>query len=230
MKHKLLTVLMLLFSISSFAQRGVDLVGSIINASTSEPVSGVVVILRGHNYTTTTDVEGVFRFGNVKPGEDILALSGARVIAKEIPIRVSATDLNRLDPMEVTVREVTEDLGLVGVINEDMIADDDGGGLAQDVSSMVILSNDQYLSNVSYQLSPFRFKVRGYDNTFESKFINGVEFNDQYRGVFNYSSIGAINDATRNGTSESGFAPSAFSFGNLGVSENINMRSGSYKN
>lgn len=228
MKHKLLTVLMLLFSISSFAQRGVDLVGSIINASTSEPVSGVVVILRGHNYTTTTDVEGVFRFGNVKPGEDILALSGARVIAKEIPIRVSATDLNRLDPMEVTVREVTEDLGLVGVINEDMIADDDGGGLAQDVSSMVILSNDQYLSNVSYQLSPFRFKVRGYDNTFESKFINGVEFNDQYRGVFNYSSIGAINDATRNGTSESGFAPSAFSFGNLGVSENINMRSGSY--
>ena len=34
--------------------------------------------------------------------------------------------------MEVGAREVTEDLGLVGVINEDMIADDDGGGLAQD--------------------------------------------------------------------------------------------------
>ena len=72
MKHKLLTVLMLLFLISSFAQRGVDLVGSIINASTRNSVSGVAVILRGHNYTTTTDVEGVFRFGNVKPGEDIL--------------------------------------------------------------------------------------------------------------------------------------------------------------
>ena len=228
MKHNLFTVLMLLFSIAGFAQQGTELSGSIINANTREPVSGVIVILRGHNYTTTTDMEGEFRFGNVKPGEDILSLSGAQVLAKEIPVRISATDFNRLDPIEIIVKEVSEDLGLVGVINEDMLADDDGGGLSQDVSTMVILSNDQYLNNVSYQLSPFRFKVRGYDNTYESKFINGVEFNDQYRGVFNYSSIGAINDATRNGTSESGFSPSAFTFGNLGVSENINMRSGNY--
>lgn len=228
MKHNFFTALMLLFSISVFAQRSQDLSGSIINANTGEPVSGVIVILRGHNYTTTTDMEGEFRFGNVKPGEDVLSLSGAQVMAKEIPVRISATDFNRLDPIEVIVKEVSEDLGLVGVINEDMLADDDGGGLSQDVSTMVILSNDQYLNNVSYQLSPFRFKVRGYDNTYESKFINGVEFNDLYRGVFNYSSIGAINDATRNGTSESGFSPSAFTFGNLGVSENINMRSGNY--
>ncbi len=228
MKHNFFTVLMLLFSISGFAQRSQDLSGSIINANTGEPVSGVIVILRSHNYTTTTDMEGEFRFGNVKPGEDVLSLSGAQVLAKEIPVKISATDLNRLDPIEIIVKEVSEDLGLVGVINEDMLADDDGGGLSQDVSTMVILSNDQYLNNVSYQLSPFRFKVRGYDNTYESKFINGVEFNDQYRGVFNYSSIGAINDATRNGTSESGFSPSTFTFGNLGVSENINMRSGNY--
>ena len=228
MKQKIFAALLLLFSLSTFAQHRLEVLGSIIDANTREPVSGVIVILRGHNYTTTTNIEGKFQFGNVRPGDDVLSFTGAHIIDKDIPITISSTDFNLLDPIGVIVNEVSEDLNLVGVIDEDMLSDDDSGGLSQDVSTMVILSNDLYLNNVSYQLSPFRFKVRGYDNTYESKYINGVEFNDQYRGVFNYSSIGAINDATRNGTSESGFSPSAFSFGNLGVSENINMRSGNY--
>ena len=108
-----------------------------------------------------------------------------------------------------------------------MIGDDEGG-LTQDVSPMIILSNDMYLNNIAYQLSPMRFKVRGYDNNYEQKFINGVAFNDQVRGVFNYSAIGALNDATRNGDAADYLAPSRFSFGGVGRAENINMRSANY--
>ncbi len=55
-----------------------------------------------------------------------------------------------------------------------------------------------------------------------------MNFNDQIRGVFNYAAIGALNDMTRNGDAVNYFAPSAYSFGSIGGSENINMRAGNY--
>lgn len=55
-----------------------------------------------------------------------------------------------------------------------------------------------------------------------------MEFNDQNRGVFNYASVGALNDMTRNGDVTNFTAPSTFTFGALGGAENINMRASSY--
>lgn len=69
-----------------------------------------------------------------------------------------------------------------------------------------------------------RFRVRGYENIYEQRYINGVNFNDQLRGVFNYSSIGALNDMTRNGDVVNYNRPSAFTYGAIGGAENINMR------
>lgn len=69
-----------------------------------------------------------------------------------------------------------------------------------------------------------RFRVRGYENIYEQRYINGVNFNDQLRGVFNYSSIGALNDMTRNGDVVNYNRPSAFTYGSIGGAENINMR------
>ncbi len=60
------------------------------------------------------------------------------------------------------------------------------------------------------------------------KYINGVEFNDQNRGVFNYASVGALNDMTRNGDVTNFNAPGSFTFGRLGGTENINMRASAY--
>lgn len=80
------------------------------------------------------------------------------------------------------------------------------------------------MNKTSYQLSPMRFRVRGYENIYEQRYINGVNFNDQLRGVFNYSSIGALNDMTRNGDVVNYNRPSAFTYGAIGGAENINMR------
>lgn len=93
---------------------------------------------------------------------------------------------------------------------------------------MVIFSNDIYLRNAGYRFSQFRFRIRGYESRYEERYINGVSFNDQVRGVFNYSSIGALNDITREGDAVNYFAPSTYSFGSIGGSNNINMRAGSY--
>ena len=110
-------------------------------------------------------------------------------------------------------------------VNEIFLGDDDS---EQEISSTVLISNDIYLSQSRFQLSQFRFRVRGYEPRYEQRFINGVRFNDQNRGVFNYASIGALNDLTRNGDVVNFMNPGAFSFGTIGGSENINMRAGSY--
>lgn len=108
------------------------------------------------------------------------------------------------------------------------VEDDDAGGLPQDVSVMVIFSNDIFLRNAGYQFSQFRYRTRGYESRFEERYINGVQCNDQIRGMFNYASIGALNDMTRNGDANNYFAPSTYSFGSIGGTENIHMRAGSY--
>ena len=96
---------------------------------------------------------------------------------------------------------------------DEAAVDDDVESSSQEISSKVILSNDVYLNKTSYQLSPMRFRVRGYENIYEQRYINGVNFNDQLRGVFNYSSIGALNDMTRNGDVVNYNRPSAFTYG-----------------
>ena len=227
MKQKLMALIMLLCSFPVMAQTAGEIRGKIINAETKEPLQGIAVILRGHNYTTETDETGAFRFGEIEGTSDVLVITSARIMAKELTVKYNSNQVTWLKDIEVSVKQFNNDKNLIGLIDEDMIGDDEGG-LTQDVSPMIILSNDMYLNNIAYQLSPMRFKVRGYDNNYEQKFINGVAFNDQVRGVFNYSAIGALNDATRNGDAADYLAPSRFSFGGVGRAENINMRSANY--
>ena len=115
---------------------------------------------------------------------------------------------------------------LVGIIDENMLDDEMESG-AQEISSMMIMSSDAYLKAVGFRLSPFYFRVRGYKSNYEAKYINGVNLNDQYRGVFNYASIGALNDYTRNGDVEHYTLPGAFNYGSIGGVENMNFMAGS---
>ena len=125
---------------------------------------------------------------------------------------------------------IEEDLSLVGVVDAAAfeLSDDDGESGQQEVSTSVLTSHDVFLNTAGYQLSPMRFRVRGYENIYEQRYINGIPFNDQYRGVFNYSSIGALNDLTRNGDEAINSQPGVFAFGSIGGAENIYMRAGDY--
>ena len=97
---------------------------------------------------------------------------------------------------------IEEDLSLVGVMDASVFDNDGEEGdnsTSQDINTTVLTSHDVYLNKIGYQLSNMRFRTRGYENIYSQTYINGVPFNAQLRGVFNVSSIGAINDFTRNG-------------------------------
>lgn len=229
MKHKLLfCCLSLLWAIPSFSQITGELTGKITDEVSGDPVSGVVVILRENNQTTRTDAKGVFVFRDLHTGRDVVALNATDIISREIVVDIQAGERIEMGNIKVTRRQFDNNQAMVGMISENDLTDDNDGSIAQDVSTMVIFSNDVFLDNAGYQFSSFRFKVRGYDSRYEEKFINGVNFNEQVRGRFSYASIGALNDITRNGDAVNYFAPSAFTFGSIGGAENINMRPGNY--
>ncbi|MDR1585103.1 MAG: TonB-dependent receptor, partial [Prevotellaceae bacterium] len=106
---------------------------------------------------------------------------------------------------------------------------DENADLAgQNFSTLATFSNDPFLSEVGYQLSGFRFSPRGYKNKYGQTYLNGIEFNSQIRGGFNYSMIGGMNDATRNATTTDYLQAGLFSFGDLAGAQNYDLRAGSY--
>ena len=227
MKHKLLFFMAFFLPCLVFAQGNVSVKGSVIGAVSNDPIPGVIVTVTELNRQVTTDADGNFTIRNIQPGTYVIQLNSVMITPKSVSIEVENLGVTELKPIRVTELNANEDVSMIGIIDAGMV-DDDVETSGQDVSSTVILSNDIFLNKAAYQLSPARFSPRGYNSTQEVKYINGVEFNDQNRGVFNYAAVGALNDMTRNGDVTNFTAPSSFTFGELGGTENINMRASSY--
>ena len=227
MKHKLLFFMAFFLPCLVFAQGNVSVKGSVIGAVSNDPIPGVIVTVTELNRQVTTDADGNFTIRNIQPGTYVIQLNSVLITPKSVSIEVENLGVTELKPIRVTELNANEDVSMIGIIDAGMV-DDDVETSGQDVSSTVILSNDIFLNKAAYQLSPARFSPRGYNSTQEVKYINGVEFNDQNRGVFNYAAVGALNDMTRNGDVTNFTAPSSFTFGELGGTENINMRASNY--
>ena len=89
---------------------------------------------------------------------------------------------------------------------------DEDNDAAQTVSTVTGAKSDPYNSEVGYLFSAMRFKVRAYDNMYNSYYLNGLQLNDLELGRFGYSMVGGMNDATRN---QEGL--SAYDFNRVGI-------------
>lgn len=229
--YRLIAIVCTLISLSLLsaqAQSGTSLRGVVKDSYTENAVGGVVVTLLRSNQQTTTGSDGSFVFYNVEAGQDKLMLTSAIYTTVEQDVVISGNRLNDLGTIlmvQSVMRDNAQFAGIVDNIDLDQI-DDEGQG--QSGNTMVIFSNDVYLQNAGFQFSQFRHRTRGYDSQYEQRYINGINFNEGVRGVFNYSSIGALNDMTRNGNRINYMGASPFSFGDIGGSENINMRPANY--
>ncbi len=97
---------------------------------------------------------------------------------------------------------------------------DEGGSAVSFFSS----NDDIYLSNVGYQFSPMRFRLRGYDSPYSSVSLNGLQMNDQETGRFIYGSLGGLNDITRNKDGYTSFERNNYSYAPIGGGQDINLR------
>lgn len=98
----------------------------------------------------------------------------------------------------------------------------------QQTVAAISSKRDPYLGEVGYAFSAVRFRVRGYDNQYNSSYLNGVMFNDLELGRFSYSIIGGMNDATRNKEGAGQMDYNLFGATGIGGADNVNMRAGQY--
>lgn len=105
---------------------------------------------------------------------------------------------------------------------------DEDNDAAQTVSFISSSKNDPYLSEVGYQFSAMRFKVRAYDNMYSSYYMNGLQLNDLILGRFSYSMVGGMNDATRNQEGAAEYDYNRFGIANIGGATSVNTRASQY--
>ena len=229
MRKNLLFAFAMFVSLSVGAQNIVR--GIVKVADTDEPAVGAVVTLQGQKTSVVTDEQGRFVFEVPKNGDEVLTIvqDGYDVASKAIVI-------SALEPLDLGVLSITsKEAEMREELTEAMFAemgdvefDDEDGLSSQSISGLLSSRGDIFGGAVTYAFSPVRYHLRGYDQRYESTYINGINFNDQERGRFNYSSIGGLNDASRNKELIQNYEPNSYTFGNVGNTTNIDMRASRY--
>jgi len=224
-KITLLTLaLLFFFLVSAGAQTAIK--GVVKVAGTGVALPGVKITLLKQNISTQTNAEGEFTLSYIEPGDEELSFvrNGYLTQIKLINIKQNVTtDLGEFQLKQDVQTDIKQEVVLQ--LSEDQLSSDDSK--SQNISG-TLNSKDVYNSQTSFAFTPMRFQLRGYDNNFESTYINGVHFNSLERGIFNYSALGGLNDAMRNQEEVNGFQPNTFAYGNIGTTTNINTRATNY--
>jgi len=190
---------------------------------TETPLQGVTVTLMQQNISSQTNASGEFTLNYLEAGDEEVSfsLSGYFTQIKLVNIKKDATtDMGVVFLVGDIGQEMKQEVVLQ--LSESALDGDDSR--TQSISGSISSKGDVYNSQTSYSFSPMRFRQRGYDQNYETTYINGVMFNGLERSEFNYSGLGGLNDAFRNQEETIGLTPNNFSYGNLGSTTNINTK------
>ncbi|HPL93642.1 MAG TPA: DUF2012 domain-containing protein [Paludibacteraceae bacterium] len=214
MKKKLLLLLLIANSVLVIAQTGIQ--GVVRNTTTGDGIADVQVVLKKNNVFVLTNEKGEFTFNELQAGSDVLEIVHPVYVAKPLQVTIAANRISNIGIIRVrddqsVAREVAQDIANVVTIDAEMGAGDETTGSATRGTALSA-RGDVYSSATSFTFSAMRFRTRGYDNSYENTYLNGVNFNALARGMFNYSMLGGLNDAMRNKDVNRGMSPTAYSF------------------
>ena len=213
-------------SMMMFAQQ-TSLRGVIVSKESNDPISGAKVVLANQNITTTTNQSGEFALIYLEPITEEVVISADGFITTVQLIQLQANTSNDLGSVSLQPdiqRELHEEIVLQ--LSENELSDDEGR--SQSMASNTSASTDVFNKNTSYAWSTVRYRQRGYEQQYEQTYINGLNFNSQERGNFNYSMLGGLNDASRNKDVVNGIEANSFTYGGMGQSTNIMMHATNY--
>jgi len=106
---------------------------------------------------------------------------------------------------------------------EAQLGEDDN--MTQNVTILNSATNT-YASEVGYLFSPVRFRYRAFNQKYNEIYINGAPVNDVERGQFSFSSVGGLNQMTRNVDFSLPFESNNYAMTGMAGSNNYNFRSG----
>jgi len=225
MRKTLLTLLV--GSMSLFATAQTSLKGTLIDESTSQPIVGATITLANQNISTTTNQSGEFTLLYLEPMDEEVIIEAEGYNGTIELVQLHADQVNEMEPVSLSqdIAKETKDEILLTIADEDL-NDDEGKSQAQASASSA--STDVFNSTISYAWSTARYRNRGYEQQYETVYINGVSFNTAERGTFSFSSMGGLNEASRWKEVTQPMEATNFTFGNLGQATNYLMNASRY--
>ena len=203
------------------------LVGKLVNED-GEPITGLATITLGNqNISTTANERGEFSLSYLEAGDEELIIEAEGFMANIVLVQLiegQTNDAGDIVLYQDLAREAQEEV-LLNLAEADL---NDDEGKSQSVSSASSASQDVFNSTTSFAWSTGRYRNRGYENIYEKNYINGLAFNTAERGTFTFSSMGGLNDASRNKEVVNNIEASNFTFGGIGNATNYLMDASRY--
>ena len=228
MRQTLLSLFFGLFIVLSAIAQETIISGSVVDAATNSPIPDVTVTIEGTNLVTSTDGFGLFTIsGNIPLGEQILSLSKEAYITNRYPIIVKQGESLNITDMTLDI-DVSDSADLFTIVLSDDELNDDTSG-ADNISGLLSASRDVFARTAAFEFSSSFFRVRGLDTDNGTVLINGIEMNKMFNGRPQWSNWGGLNDVVRNQELTTGLTPSAYNFGGILGTSNINVRASQYR-
>ncbi len=220
MKKLLTTLFVLCIAVSAMAQAGLK--GKVLNESTGEPIVGAIVTLANQNISTTTNEAGEFQLVYLDAIEEEIIIDADGFVSGIEIVSLKDKETITIEALRIQPDLATSQLEEVYInISEQEMNDDEGR--TQEQASAASSSVDVFNNVTSFAWSTARYRNRGYEQYFETNYIEGLNFSSAERGQFNFSAMGGLNDASRYKETVNPLEATNFTFGNIGRSTNYLM-------
>lgn len=228
MKKSYLFFLLGILSTFTLVAQQTTVKGSVKDAVTDEPIPDVTVTIEKSLLSEQTDGFGQFTFTSEIPlGEQILKIEKVGYQTKRYPIIVNQGKTLDIQDMTLDVSIANEQDLFTITLSDDELNDDTSG--SDNISGLLSSSQDIFQRTAAFEFSSSFFRVKGLDSDNAKVLINGVEMNKQDTGRPQWSNWGGLNDVVRNQELSTGLSPSAYSFGGVLGTTNINTRASNYR-
>ncbi|MEE9409130.1 MAG: carboxypeptidase-like regulatory domain-containing protein [Polaribacter sp.] len=195
--------------------------GIVVDSNSENPLQSVLVRVINTSISQFTKANGVFNLNNLTNGNYIIEIKLLGYETQNFPVELSGKiiDLGIL----LLYKDITEDQDLsIVTITDDELNDD--GGASDNISGLLQASQDVYLRTAAFEFSSSFFRIKGLDSENGKLLINGLDMNKLYSGRPQWSNWGGLNDVLRNQEFSTGSTASAYTFGGILGSTNINVR------
>ena len=181
-------------------------------------------MLDAQGNTVTTGPNGDFLISDAAAGSDeIIVLGyGYKDLSRKVQIFGNAVEnlgTIKLEPSDFNATDEESQSFSDVILSESELEDEEGN--SQSVATLTGASDNPFYQAASYDFSLMRFRIRGYKNEYTRTSINGINFNEPMRGLFNFSMTGGLNQAFKSKSIGMGLEATSYDFGAVGGSNNI---------
>lgn len=223
------TTLLTLLCVTLPAIADTGIKGTVVDAQTGRAVEGANILLRDQAIFVVSGSDGVFTISDAAPGADVLEIIASGYDDRYVDVTLSDGMVRNLGEVRLTpagFESSTLDSDNF-LFNEEDLLDDEGIG--QQVGTIQGATDDIFYQAANYNFSIMRYRMRGYDQNWQTGYVNGFNMNDAMRGRFNFSMFGGMtSSAFRNRTTEIGQAAAPYGFGSIGGSNNVTTYASEY--